>query len=190
MKIRRKAALLRREENGAAMIIAAFGLVAFLAITSLVTDLGLRYYQKSRLQNALDSAALASVTFLPDENRARAEALDYISKNGFDTDNVTVEFPEEGVVRLTDVYVCQTLFANVFSETTMNIDAHAAAKYINKNLSIDFDYLMFYGEDSTFHLTGDFREVAGSVFGNGNIVVDCNDAAVIYDIVSARRAPS
>lgn len=190
MKIRRKAALLRREENGAAMIIAAFGLVAFLAITSLVTDLGLRYYQKSRLQNALDSAALASVTFLPDENRARADALDYISKNGFDTDNVTVEFPEEGVVRLTDVYVCQTLFANVFSETTMNIDAHAAAKYINKNLSIGFDYLMFYGEDSTFHLTGDFREVAGSVFGNGNIVVDCNDAAVIYDIVSARRAPS
>lgn len=45
---------------------------------------------------------------------------------------------------------------------------------------------MFYGEDSTFHLKGDFREVAGSIFGNGNILVECNDAAVIYNIVSAR----
>ena len=185
MKCRKKGSF-RKDESGAVMIIAALGLVAFLGMASLVTDLGLRYYQKSRLQNALDSAALASVTYLPDENRARQVALEYVSKNGFDTAAVNVEFPEEGVVRVTDTYVCQTLFANIFSEDKMNINGLAAAKYINKNMSIDFDYLMFYGEDSTFLLNGDFREVAGSIFGNGNVQVGCNDAAIIYDVVSAR----
>ena len=187
MKRRISFSLLRNDESGAVMIIAAFSLVAFLAIASLVTDLGLRYYQKSRLQNAMDAAALASVTFLPDKARAKEVAFEYVEKNGFDTNSVIVEFPEEGVIRVTDNYVCQTLFASVFSENEMNIEAHAAAKYINKNLSIDFDYLMFYGDDSTFYLNGDFREVAGSVFGNGNIRVGCNDAAVIYDIASARE---
>lgn len=169
------------------MIVAAFGLVAFLTIASLVTDLGLRYYQKSRLQNAMDAAALASVTYLPDKVRAREVALEYVQKNGFDAADVQIEFPEEGVVRVRDTYVCKTLFANVFSEDKMIINGLAAAKYVNKNMSIDFDYLMYYGDDSTFYLNGDFREVAGSIFGNGNIQVGCNDSAVIYDIVSARE---
>ena len=85
-----------KDESGAVMVIAAFALVTFLTVASLVTDLGLRYYQKSRLQNALDSAALASVTCLPDKVRARNVALEYVQKNGFSTDDVIVEFPEEG----------------------------------------------------------------------------------------------
>lgn len=177
----------RRDESGAVMLIAAFGLILFLGVASLVTDLGLRYYQKSRLQNALDSAALASVTSLPDKVRAKNTALEYVRKNGFDTEKIVVEFPSEGVVRVRDTYTCKTLFASVFSEKNMTIEAHAAAKYLEKNMAIDFDYLMFYGEDSTFFLNGDFREVAGSIFGNGHIQVGCNDAAVIYDIQSARN---
>jgi len=187
MKRRFNISSFRNDESGAVMIIAAFALVAFLGVASLVTDLGLRYYQKSRLQNAMDSAALASVTYLPDKTRAKEVALEYVKKNGFETDDVTIEFPEEGVIRVSDNYVCKTLFASVFDEDKMLIQSHAAAKYINKNLSIDFDYLMFYGEDSTFFLNGDFRKVAGSIFSNGNIQVGCNDAAVIYDVVSAKN---
>lgn len=186
MKPLRKSFRFLKDENGAVMVIAALGLVAFLSIASLVTDLGLKYYQKSRMQNAMDAAALAAVTYLPDKVKAREVALDYVAKNGFDTAQVVIEFPEEGVIRVTDSYVQQTLFAGIMGETDMNVEAHAAAKYLNKSLAIDFDYLMFYGEDSTFFLNGDFREVAGSIFGNGDIRVGCNDAAVIYNIVSAR----
>lgn len=187
MKFRNKLSSFRKDERGDVMIIAAFGMVAFLAIASLVVDLGLRYYQKSCLQNALDSAALASASCLPDKARAKTTALEYVKKNGFETDSVVIEFPEESVIRVRDTFTCKTLFANVFSEESMTINALAAAKYVDKKMSIDFDYLMFYGEDSTFYLNGDFREVAGSIFGNGNIRVGCNDAAVIYDIVSARN---
>jgi len=168
------------------MIVVAIGMVAFLGMASLVTDLGLRYYQKSELQNACDSAALAAVTYLPDKTRAKQVALEYMSVNGFDPSDVLVEFPEEYVVRVTKSFTIRTLFANVFNESSMQIQAHAAAKYVNKNLSIDFDYLMFYGDDSTFHVMGDFREVAGSIFGNGNVDIETNDAAVLYDVVSHR----
>lgn len=168
------------------MVIAAFALIVFLTVASLVTDLGLRYYQKSRLQNAMDAAALASVTSLPDKVRAKNIALEYVQKNGFSTDAVTVEFPQEGVIRVRDTFECQTLFSGLFSRNKMSIEAHAAAKYIQKNMSIDFDYLMFHGAETTFNLNGDFREVAGAIFANGNIRVGTNDAALIQTIVSAR----
>ena len=168
------------------MVIAAFALIVFLTVTSLVTDLGLRYYQKSRLQNAMDAAALASVTCLPDKVRAKTVALEYVQKNGFSTDDVIVEFPQEGVIRVRDTFECQTLFSGLFAGDTMRIEAHAAAKYIKKSMSIDFDYLMFHGADTTFNLNGDIREVAGAVFANGNIRVSTNDAAIIDTIVAGR----
>lgn len=169
------------------MVIAAFALIAFLAVTSLVTDLGLRYYQKSRLQNAMDAAALASVTSLPDKVRAKNIALEYVQKNGFSTDDVVVEFPQEGVIRVRDTFECQSLFSGLFSRDKLRIEAHAAAKYIQKNMSIDFDYLMFHGSEITFNLNGDFREVAGAVFANGSIRVTTNDAAIIDTIVAAQN---
>lgn len=169
------------------MVIAAFSLIVFLTVASLVTDLGLRYYQKSRLQNAMDAAALASVTSLPDKVRAKSVALEYVQKNGFSTENVIVEFPQEGVIRVRDSFECQTLLSGLFSSNKMHIEALAAAKYIQKNMSIDFDYLMFHGAETTFNLSGDFREVAGAIFANGNIRVTTNDAALIDTIVSARK---
>lgn len=186
-RFRKRITHARKDESGAIMIIAAFGLVVFLMVASLVTDLGLRYYQKSRLQNAMDAAALASVTFLPDKVRAKQVALEYVQKNGFSTDTVIIEFPQEGIIRVRDTYECQSLFSGLFAQKNMQFEAHAAAKYIKKNLSIDFDYLMFHGSDRTFNLNGDFREVDGAVFANGSIRVSTNDAAIIDTIASAKN---
>ena len=135
----------------------------------------------------MDAAALASVTCLPDKVRAKNTALDYVQKNGVSTDQVIVEFPQEGVIRVRDTFECQTLFSGLFSRDKMRIEAHAAAKYIKKNMSIDFDYLMFHGADITFNLNGDLREVAGAIFANGSIRVGTNDAAIIDTIVAARN---
>ena len=75
-----------RAEDGAAMVIAALSLIAFLSLASLVTDMGLKYYQKSRLQSAMDAAALAAVKHMPDKNKAKIVALEYVEKNGFSVD--------------------------------------------------------------------------------------------------------
>ena len=74
--IKKKFLRFAKKEDGAVMIIAAFGLVVFLSLVSLVTDMGLKYHQKSKLQGAMDAAALAAVRYMPDEATAKRVARD------------------------------------------------------------------------------------------------------------------
>ena len=160
-----------KAEEGAAMVIAALSLVAFLSIVSLVTDMGLKYHQKSRLQSAMDAAALAAVRYMPDKVTAKKVALEYVEKNGFTTESVVVEFPSNEIVRVSDSREGKTVFASLFKVDTIQINAKAAAKFVNKNMAIDFDYLMFHGDNSSFNLGGHYN-IGGSIFGNGNVHAD------------------
>ncbi len=160
-----------KNEDGAAMVIAALSLVAFLSIASLVTDMGLKYHQKSKLQSAMDAAALAAVRYMPDEVTAERVALEYVEKNGFSADSVTIEFPSSEIVRVSDSVESKTVFASLFKVDSVQINAKAAARYVDKNMAIDFEYLMFHGDNSQFTLNGHYN-VGGSIFGNGNVHAD------------------
>ena len=177
-----------KAEDGAVMVIAALGLVAFLSVASLVTDMGLKYHQKSRLQSAMDAAALAAVRYMPDETKARAVALEYVEKNGFSTDSVVVEFPSEEIVRVSDSIRSKTIVASLFNTDSVQINAKAAAKYVDKNMAVDFDYLIFHGDNSTFNLGGHYN-IGGSIFGNGNVNADGGSGSSISGTVfSAQNA--
>lgn len=177
-----------KKEDGAVMVIAAFGLVAFLSLVSLVTDMGLKYHQKSVLQSAMDAAALAAVRYMPDEQTAKQVALEYVEKNGFTTDSVVVEFPSSEIVRVSDSRQGKTIFASLFKVDSVQIKAKAAAKYVNKNMAIDFDYLMFYGDNTQFTLGGHYN-LGGSIFGNGNVHADGGaGSAVTGTVFSANNA--
>lgn len=160
-----------KSEDGAAMVIAAFGLVAFLSVVSLVTDMGLKYYQESSLQNAMDAAALAAVRYMPDEAKATAIALEYVEKNGFSTENVVVEFPTNEIVRVSDTRESKTIFASLFKVDSVQLNAKAAARFVDKKMAVNFDYLMFHGDNSQFSLGGHYN-LGGSIFGNGNVHAD------------------
>lgn len=177
-----------KAEEGAAMVIAALSLVAFLSVVSLVTDMGLKYHQKSRLQSAMDAAALAAVRYMPDEVAARQVALEYVEKNGFTTDSVVVEFPSNEIVRVSDSREGKTVFASLFKVDSVQINAKAAAKYVDKNMAVDFDYLMFHGDKSSFNLGGHYN-IGGSVFGNGNVHADGGSgSSVTGTVFSAQNA--
>ncbi len=176
-----------KEENGAVMVIAALCLVAFLSIASLVTDMGLKYHQKSKLQSAMDSAALAAVCYMPDKQTAKAVALEYVEKNGFTTDSVVVEFPSDEIVRVSDSRKCETIFASLFDIDSVQINAKAAARYVNKNMAIDFEYLMFHGDNSQFNLNGHYN-IDGSIFGNGNVYANGGGSTITGTIFSAQDA--
>lgn len=178
-----------KKEDGAAMVVAALSLVAFLSIASLVTDMGLKYHQKSKLQSAMDSAALAAARYMPDKATAKNVALEYVEKNGFSTDSVVVEFPSDEIVRVSDSRKSRTIFASLFNVNTVNINAKAAAKYVDKNMSIDFEYLMFHGDDSQFTLNGHYN-IGGSVFGNGNVHADGGSGSSITGTVFSARTAS
>ncbi len=160
-----------RAEEGAAMIIAALSLVAFLSVASLVTDMGLKYHQKSKLQSAMDSAALAAVRYMPDKEKARTVALEYVEKNGYSKDSVVVEFPNDEIVRVSDSVEGKTIFASLFDIDSVKINAKAAARFVDKNMAINFDYLMFHGDSSPFNLGGHYN-IGGSIFGNGTVNAD------------------
>lgn len=175
-------------EDGAVMVIAALSLVAFLSVASFVTDMGLKYHQKSLLQSAMDSAALAAVRYMPDKTKARQTALEYVEKNGFSTDSVVVEFPSDEIVRVSDSRESKTVFASLFDVKSVNITAKAAAKYVNKKLAVNFDYLMFHGDNSPFNLGGHYN-IGGSIFGNGNVNADGGSGSSVSGIVfSAQNA--
>ncbi len=177
-----------KSEDGAAMVIAALSLVAFLSVVSLVTDMGLKYHQKSRLQSAMDAAALAAVRYMPDKTKANAVALEYVEKNGFSTENVVVEFPTDEIVRVSDSREGKTIFASLFNVDSVQIRAKAAAKFVDKNMAIDFDYLMFHGDRTQFNLGGHYN-VGGSIFGNGNVNADGGSGSKITGTVfSAQQA--
>ncbi len=177
-----------KAEEGAAIIIAAFSLVAFLSIVSFVTDMGLKYHQKSQLQSAMDSAALAAVRYMPDEVKAKAVALEYVEKNGFSSENVVVEFPSNEIVRVSDSMEGKTIFASLFKVDSIQIKANAAAKYVDKKMSIGFDYLMFHGDKTTFNLGGHYN-IGGSIFGNGDVYANGGSGSTISGAVaSAQKA--
>ncbi len=177
----------QKKEDGAVMVIAALGLVAFLSVVSLVTDMGLKYHQKSKLQSAMDSAALAAVRYMPDEQTARSVALEYVEKNGFSADSVTIEFPSDEIIRVSDSVQSKTIFASLFKINSVQINAKAAAKYVDKDVGIDFDYLMFHGDNSQFTLNGHYN-IGGSVFGNGNVYADGGGCTITGTVFSAGQA--
>ena len=54
-------AKLRRNENGAILVITAAALMVMLGMTAMVVDIGALALEKTRLQSACDAAALAAI---------------------------------------------------------------------------------------------------------------------------------
>lgn len=75
-----------KKKSGSVLIFIAIMAVVLMGITALVIDVGMLVYQRQRLQNACDAAALAGAMQLPDkptgDDGAVAVAKQYASDNG------------------------------------------------------------------------------------------------------------
>lgn len=85
-----------REEGGQAVVLLGLALTGMLVVGGLGIDAGLQYVARRHEQVAADAAAFAAAVSMADNwnasNRstlARAAALDYASRNGYDDDGVT-----------------------------------------------------------------------------------------------------
>lgn len=69
-------------ERGASILIVAFFVPVLFGAMALTIDFGHVIYERQHLSNALDAAALAGVTSLPDNpGKAESDALDFAKKN-------------------------------------------------------------------------------------------------------------
>lgn len=81
-----------RDEAGyAAVLVALLSATVFLGMAALGVDTARWYVEVEHVQKAADAAALAGVTYMPnDMTNARATALAVAKKNGFDDASATV----------------------------------------------------------------------------------------------------
>ncbi len=74
----------RSDEGGYIMVLIAGAMTTLLAIGGLSVDLGFWYREGTKLQNAVDAAALAGVVFMPGNfSKATSTALTMMTKNEF-----------------------------------------------------------------------------------------------------------
>jgi Flp pilus assembly protein TadG len=122
------AARLARREDGAVLVVVALTMAVLLGFSALVIDMGALYLEKSRLQSALDAAALAGAQELPDTAGAASAARKYYAANGCDAAGLSVTFPDAETITCSGEQTVQTTFARVLGvERTSTRLLHATA---------------------------------------------------------------
>jgi Flp pilus assembly protein TadG len=82
-----------KSEQGQVLGLVTVALVAMLAMSALVMDVGFAWYAKRQLQASVDAAALAGAQAFPDNAQATALAQAYLTKNNPRSGGITVKAP-------------------------------------------------------------------------------------------------
>ncbi|MBS4196145.1 TadE/TadG family type IV pilus assembly protein [Lederbergia citri] len=135
-KVVQMIARILKEQRGVAMILVALGMFMLIGFTAFVVDVGSLYYEKSRLQKALDAGVLGGAQVLIDsETKAKDIAIKITNKNGENPksgkryftvtdDDVTTE---ESFVKIDKTVNKQLTFAKLigFNQATVSASAKA-----------------------------------------------------------------
>ena len=84
-----------QRDGGYILAITALMLLPLMAFTAFAVDLGAWYAQSTKMQRAVDNAALAGVVWLPDTSAATTAATKVLQSNGY-TGQINVSFPSGG----------------------------------------------------------------------------------------------
>ena len=82
-----------KSEQGQVLGLVTVALVAMLALSALVMDVGFAWYAKRQLQASVDAAALAGAQAFPDNAQATALAKSYLTLNNPRAGGITVNAP-------------------------------------------------------------------------------------------------
>lgn len=174
-----------KNEDGAVALLVALLMVVLLGFTSLAIDMGLAYYQKQKLQNACDSAALAGVQYLPNKTSAEKHAKEYFEMNFGNPCDITVDVLDSNTkIRVTAKTKVNTSFGKILGSNQISVGSNAAAgKKVTKTVSnANFKYLL-YADEGNLPLGGQWV-FYGSVHSNGTVHVDSQDGMGSIEEVS------
>ena len=147
-----KFSLLIKEESGQALVLFAAMLVGLLGFTALVTDVGYMYHQKSYLQTAADSAALAGALVAPKSTDPQVETVvkDLADPNlrGEVTFNLIKTDRAKGTVEVEIKQEVPKFFSKIITSDNYSLTARAKAKFSSK---WDGEALPFINLDDNYH---------------------------------------
>lgn len=154
------------------MAVYAVMITLFLGICAIVADIGMVIIEKSRFQNALDSAALAAALEMPNTDQAESTARDYIEKNGFDRNDITVSFEADN----TEIHIqghreVKYFFAGIMNFNSITLRPKAAAS--GGGMGTCFNYALFSGSTSqALIINGGGTKITGSTHTNDNFILN------------------
>jgi len=115
--------------QGNVAILLCLVMTALLGFTAYVTDVGLIYTEKTKLTNAIDSAALAATLELPnDDSKAEKVAIDYLEKNDVNPNQTTIAISaDHKSIQITGVKNVKHSFAPIIGINSSNVHAKTKA---------------------------------------------------------------
>jgi Flp pilus assembly protein TadG len=181
--------MLRRlisNQKGGVIVLFALALVVLCGFTGLAVDTGAFYLQHTRLQNAVDAAALAGATVLPSTTDAENAARDYLEKNLENNQNIykagqaIVTFSNSNTVvkvQYTDNF--PTYFLKAVGISGADIQVVAAARKTPSSAGHAFDYTVFNGSKvAQLVMNGGSQYVDGSVHSNQGLILNGSNQTV------------
>ncbi len=116
-----------RDDTGNIAVFTALAMVVLLSAIALVTDVGVVFFEQTKLANALDAGALAGAEqFFAGTNAAQTAALSYVEQNHEQADHVDVN-SVVGSVTVSRTQTVPLYFARVFGDTQAIISASSTA---------------------------------------------------------------
>ena len=163
---------LLRNQKGGFLVLSTIMMTLALGLAGLTIDMGNLFWQRSRIQNAVDAAALAGGQMLPNPQTARSTAVSYGSMNydGISAGDVTIT---NGNRRITVSHTADIspYFMPVFGISTVAVTARAVAEL--QGASPIFDYAIFSGSELVqLVFNGGGWNVKGSVHTNDRLILN------------------
>lgn len=117
------------DNKGNVSIILCLIITAIFGFTALALDIGIVYVEKAKLNNAIDSAALAGVMELPnDATKAKLITLDYLGKNNVTENEVAINIaPDNKSIEIDAVRNVKHLFAPIIGISNSNVQVSTKA---------------------------------------------------------------
>ncbi|WP_019413200.1 pilus assembly protein TadG-related protein [Paenisporosarcina sp. TG20] len=126
-----------KEQSGIAMVLVALCMFMIIGFTALVVDVGGLYFEKSRLQKAVDSAVLGGAQVLKvSESAAENTGIELALDNGF---TVVVEEVDTGAnfIEIHKTVSKELTFARVLGINQTNVSATARAETLQTLIAGD-----------------------------------------------------
>lgn len=119
-----------KSERGSVVVLVAAGMVMLMGFAAFAIDIGMMTIEKSRLQNAVDAAALAGAQELPDDtSNADSTARDYVNeKNAYGGEIDSIVFSQDDrKITIEASKEIPFIFAKVLGISEGNVQVKASA---------------------------------------------------------------
>lgn len=122
-----------KSQRGTTFVFFALILTVIVAFAAISVDIGVIAYEKAKLANTVDSAALAGAQELvTNASNTRNITSNYILKNNSDLKSTTITINESTrSVEVKSIKTVKNYFANVFGNASQDVVATAEAKVEN-----------------------------------------------------------